>query len=187
MTGDELARALAGLDGEHAAEFAPAIEWLVEHPAAARPALIRVVEAGGSDAGMRRAIEALGRIGDPGDVALLARQLAGAIGSFATAAARGLALHRDPAATDALIEAARGGTDDAALAATAALGERREPRARETLEALLDHADDRIRYRAAVGLHRTGSSSERLRARLAVETDDEVRAAIERVLAGAAP
>ena len=143
---------LGALGDEHQEGFGPAMKWLVEHPSEARPVLRALVEQNDDSMATRRAFDVLGRIGDAEDVALLAGRLAGARGTLAADAAHGLALHREPAAGAALIAATENANSDVAGAAASALGERKDPAARQSLERLLTHGDEGVRHRAKLAL-----------------------------------
>lgn len=143
---------LAALSDEHVQGFGPAMQWLVEHPAEARPGLRALLERGDDGMGTRRAFDVLGRIGHPEDVTLLADRLAKARGTLAADAAHGLALHADPAAAAALIAATESAVPDVVGAAVSALGERKHAAARPVLERLLAHGDEGVRHRAKLAL-----------------------------------
>ncbi|MEO7095234.1 MAG: HEAT repeat domain-containing protein [Polyangiales bacterium] len=143
---------LAALDDEHQQGFGPAMQWLVEHPGESRPGLRALVERGDDGMATRRAFDVLGRIGNADDVTLLAARLGAARGTLAADAAHGLALHRDPAALEALIAATRSADGDVVGAAASALGERRDAAARPILERLLAHGDEGVRHRAKLAL-----------------------------------
>jgi len=147
-----LADWLGALGDEHVEGFGPAMQWLVEHPAEARPALRALLDENRNDMATRRAFDVLGRIGDVDDVPAIAARLASAHGTLAADAAHGLALHRRTEARDALITATAHLDPDVAGAAASALGERGDPSARPILERLLAHADDGVRHRAKLAL-----------------------------------
>jgi HEAT repeat protein len=172
------------LSGEHAEDFGPAMQWLVGHPAQARPALLQLLREDRDDLATRRAFEVLGRIGDAADVAVLATRLRAARGTLAGDAAHGLALHRAASAREALVSAARSEVPDVAAAAVTGLEERRDPDTRTVLEELLDHADPSIRYRAVRALRALGAAASRaaLERRRAVESDRDVRALLDQAL-----
>lgn len=150
MSGAE--SALAALADEHPQGFGPAMQWLVEHPAEARPGLRALVERGDLDMGTRRAFEVLGRIGHAEDVPLLARRLGNARGTLAADVAHGLALHAAPEAAEALLAATTSSVPDVVGAAVSALGERKHVAARPILERLLAHGDEGVRHRAKLAL-----------------------------------
>ncbi len=143
---------IAELGDEHQDGFGPAMQWLVEHPEDARPGLRAFVERGGDDMATRRAFDVLGRIGNAEDVGLLATRLEAARGTLAADAAHGLALHRDPAAGEALIAATGSASADVVGAAASALGERNDAAAKPILERLLAHGDEGVRHRAKLAL-----------------------------------
>ncbi len=180
-------RALHDLSSEHYFTFRPAMVWLVEHPARARPPLVEWVASVPRerlDLGACRAMKVLGRIGDPADVPLLARRLNEAHWTMAGDAAYGLALHRDPSARAALVEAMDSPITELARVAIGALGERREEATRPLLEGRLAAAEKELRYATVHALIDLGAggSREALRRRLAVETDREVRFLIRKAL-----
>lgn len=93
------ARALA-LDPDSRRHGA-AVAWLVQHPAAAHEALVRLLEA--REPGWQRVPALLSRLGQPEGVAPLAAVVATAEGGFGFEAAGALGQHPDPAATEALV------------------------------------------------------------------------------------
>jgi HEAT repeat protein len=173
------------LAGEHREDFGPAMQWLVAHPAEARPALLQLLRENRDDLATRRAFDVLGRIGDAADVSVLAARLRDARGTLAGDAAHGLALHPATAAGDALVSAAQSGELDVATAATTGLEERRDPGTRSALESLLDHASPSIRYRAVRAIRAIGIAPSRaaLQRRRAIETDPDVQALLDEALA----
>jgi HEAT repeat protein len=160
--------------------------WLIAHPDLARAPVAAIVREEGNGGVVRaRALAVLGEIGDPGDVPLLDDALrdGGEVGAWD--AAKALAAHRSSEAFEALVATSGAIDDHVAAAATAALGWRRDQRARPTLEALLDHASADVRYQAVGSLIDLGAKPSRtaLRARRRVEQDRDVRAAIRKALA----
>lgn len=179
--------ALAGLAGEHREDWGPAMAWLIEHPALARPPVISIVTRGGGPADMtvERAATVLGEIGHVDDVEVLARALARGGETTAWKLAQALALHRAPAALAALVAATQHDDTTIVRAATGALGSRHDGAARPTLEALLDDDRQEVRFTAVLALVELGPRGSRaaLKRRMAVEPDGEVRGAIRRALA----
>jgi HEAT repeat protein len=173
------------LTAEHGEDFGPAMRWLVGHPSEARAALRQLLGEDRADMATSRALEVLGRIGDAADVTVIADRLEAGRGTFAGDAAHALALHPAGAAREALASAARSDVTDVARAAVTGLEERRDPETRSVLEELIDHGDRSVRYRAIRALRALGPAPSRaaLERRRAVETDGEVRALIDEVLA----
>lgn len=180
----ELSRAMTGLAGEHEQDFGPAMQWLVEHPERARPAVLALVNAGGDDMGTRRGFDVLGRIGNPDDVAVFARLLGAAHGTIAADIAHGLALHPSAAARQALIDAAAAKEPDVARAAVTALGSRKDEAARPALEKLLDTNDAILRYRVVGAVIALGAapSHAALAHRRSVEKDADVLKLLDQAL-----
>ncbi len=188
---DALEEALAALSDEHREGWGPAVAWLVAHPALSRRALRDIVDAAGTswNPAVDRAALALGEIGAAEDVATLARALARGGETRAFDFAQALAHHQSEESLAALIAATASSHIDVVQAAAMALGTRGGAAARATLEALLDHADQRVRYTAVVALIDLGPAPSRaaLTRRRAIEPDREVRAAIRKALAHLTP
>jgi len=181
---DQASQQVGALAGEHREDYGPAMQWLVAHPAQARPPLLLLLHENREDMATRRAFEVLGRIGEVADVQVLAARLRAARGTLACDAAHGLALHRAAAAREALLSAAKSDISDVAAAATTGLEERRDPETRAVLEELLDRSDSSIRFRAVRALRALGVAPSRaaLLRRRAVENDRDVLALIDEVL-----
>ncbi len=181
-----LGDALARLSDEHREGWGPAVAWLVAHPALSRQALAEIVDAGGTawDLEVDRAALALGEIGAVEDVATLARALARGGDVGASTFAQALAHHHSEEALAALVAATASPNIDVVQAAVTGLGTRGGATARSTLEALLDHADKRVRYSTVIALIDLGARPSRaaLARRKAIETDAEVRGAIRKAL-----
>ncbi|HEU0032907.1 MAG TPA: HEAT repeat domain-containing protein [Kofleriaceae bacterium] len=181
----EVADAMHGLWSEHPGDVRAAA-WWKQHADEVRPLLRALLEDTTDDGqGDAWAIRILGDLGDPADVDLLARVLATWPETARDAAGSALGAHASPAASAALIAATR--ADDVAIvgAATSGLGARKaDPAARERLEQLLGHRDPTVRYRAVRAVHALGGSRPALRARVKLETDPEVKAALRDALAG---
>jgi HEAT repeat protein len=179
--------ALMMLDDEHQQGYEPAMRWLADHPDLSRPPLIELVETykGAGDMDGERAALVLGRISHPDDLPLLERGLYSAepeVGKWTFLEA--LLEHQDPSVTQVFLTAA--GSDDPGLVGVAAagLGLRKAEEGRPILEALLDHDDYRVRYKAVLALINLGAAKSRaaLKARKKVEKNGDVRGAIRKAL-----
>lgn len=181
-----LDEAISQLSDEHREGWEPAVAWLVSHPDLSRRALADIVDAGGTPANLAvdRAALALGEIGAVEDVETLARALARGEETRASKFAQALARHRSEEALAALIAATESPNIDVVQSAAMGLGTRGGATARSTLEALLDHADKRVRYSTVIALIDLGPKPSRaaLTRRKALETDAEVRGAIRKAL-----
>ena len=155
-------------------------------PPGARACRSAATQRAGSPANLAvdRAALALGEIGAVEDVATLARALARGGETMASKFALALARHRSDEAVAALTTATASPDIDVVRAAAMALGTRGGATARATLEALLDHADRRVRYTTVVALIDLGPRPSRaaLKRRKTIETDAEVRGAIRKAL-----
>lgn len=174
---NEASQHVDALAGEHQEDFAPALRWLVEHPAESRPPLLQLLRENRDDLATHRAFEVLGRIGNAADVAVLADRLSNARGTMAGDVAHGLALHPAVAAREVLVAATKSETLDVAAAAVTGLEERRDPSTRAVLEKLLDHQEPSIRFRAIRALRAMGVAPSRpaLERRQAMEKDGDVQ------------
>lgn len=150
----ELQAALDALRADTERDIPPTAWWQA-HAAEVRPVLTAWLADGRDDGiGDRRALRILGEIGEPGDVEVLSHVLTTwETDESRAAAAAALAIHRETAATRALVDASK--LDDTAIAlhAVTGLGGRKgDPDARKRLEELRDHPDQAMRSRAAKAL-----------------------------------
>lgn len=159
------------------------VRWLVENDTIARPALLNLLREEGRKWEKAAAIEALGKIGHPDDVPVLADMIPTASG-LSWEACQALAVHPDRLAGEMLRTSLRS-LDNAQIAhALVALGMRKDPEMRAEIEAYLTHASATLRWKAAHALELLGTqeSKELLQQRLAVEPEAEVRDKLQAVL-----
>jgi hypothetical protein len=173
------------LASEHAHEHGQAFAWLVEHPAESRPAMVEMARKRTPYPLALAVFHILGRIGDPADVPLLTEILCGRDSALVWDSAQALGFHRSPQAMDALLAALRHEKAEVVEAAAVALGMRGDEAARPSLEGLLEHPQETVRYRTVFALRKLGISPSAavLQTRLAAESSEEVRTCIREALA----
>lgn len=182
---EEAERYMHLLGGEDGVGIDGAIEWLVEHPARARP-LVRAdllrSNAGGID--VKFELQILGRIGDPADVPLLRSWLLKGNEIHTYYAADALRTHPSPGAFDALVDGLASKQLEVVTRSSRALGRRGDERARAPLEARLDDPSSSVRFAVVSALGDLGveASRARLERRLSDETDRDVVDALDKVL-----
>ena len=170
------------LYSEHGEDRRSAIAWLCAQPAESRPELHQLLQPVENDLEAEAAIEALGCIGDAGDVALLDTVLGSGRLSFRTGMA--LAQNPSPAALAALIARSDDPREPVARGAIAGLGERGDPTVRPKLESLLQHTNPNIRWAAILAIADLGfqPSEAILRQALKSESNRDNRSKIKEIL-----
>jgi hypothetical protein len=179
----EIRKAFGGLDGEHRQDWAPGVQWMIDHPDESRPAIRAYLLSEPGIMGEPRALLALAEISHPDDVPFLVerahrrpRHLNDYIGALQT--------HRHDSALEALIALTTDPAEAIVNSAVGSLGGRKDERGRPALEAALDHASADVRGSAAWALNRMGPRKSRaaLQRRLKIEKDPDVRAELRRAL-----
>ncbi len=180
----KLADAIARLGSEDAAEREAAAVTLSRDLDRARPELHALIRRGAPGQGAVAALRLLGPAGDRDDLPVL-RDTLQAGGVLGWEAARALGHHSGEGALEILLAAVASDESAVAEAALAALPDRSEPAAREAIERALAHPVASRRFKAAVALTRAGAgpSMALVEARLAVETDADVRRTLEALVA----
>jgi hypothetical protein len=162
-----------------------AMDWLVEHADRAHPFVRKLVEVDDGGFGFDRVVVVLGRMSYEEDVPLLLGKLdeIGERGLWEITQA--LAHHRSEAAYEALVTLAESDDEDRAQNAAFALGDRGDERARPILEQLLESESKSRRWGALKGLMKLGvvPSRAKLKARLEVEKDGEMKRELKKALA----
>jgi HEAT repeats len=160
------------------------IERLCQHPAA-RMELRALARGNYWTLAHEGAIEVLGCLRDPSDVALLDSLLCNAeYPYYMPAIGRALGNHRSAEAIDALLLRSQHSNPQVAMAAILGMGETANESVRPALEGFLTHSDKAYRWVAVVAIGALGADGSKatLEARMSLERDAEVRGRMQKEL-----
>jgi HEAT repeat protein len=167
---------------EHGEDRRAAIGWFCAHPEEGRAVLHGFFQPLENEWAAEAALEALGCIGHPADVAMLDSVLAS--GKLSYKAGIALAKNPDPAALEVLMKRSKDANEGFARGAISGLGERGDQAARSKLEGLLHDPNSNIRWAAVLAIADLGAkpSEPLLRECFKSESNKDVRNKIKEIL-----